>query len=552
MSSSETVRRIASPELDPITTEVVGNALASIADEMGETLVRAAYSTNIKERRDCSTALFDAAGRLIVQAEHIPIHLGSLIGVVEEVLQRFPQDEIRSGDVFIGNDAYAGGGTHLPDIVIAAPIFSGGRIVAWSANVAHHADFVDRGHDHIYQEGLRIPPIRLYQGGTVESGVLALILQNCQVPSERRVDLLAQIAANDVAVRRFGELSEHYGLGVLLQTFDALLDYGERRMRAGIAEIPDGKYHFTDVFDSEELDQELELGVDISVDGDEITLDFRRNPPQVRAGLNMVYTALLATVYYVMKAVTDPDTPANAGSHRPIRVLADEGTILSAREPAAVNNRTSTCQRVADVVLGALAAAMPDRVPAAGNGANTAIYFSGVDPRNGSYYVYLETLGGGAGASRGADGTDGVQVHITNTSNLPVEALEREYPLVVECYEFAVDSGGRGEWRGGCGLHRRIRVVGHECALYVSSTRRRSAPWGLLGGGAAAPASWFVHGRDAREFPRGAGTLHDGEELSITTAGGGGYGDPRRRSPSHLRDDVADGKVSANVSEKQH
>jgi N-methylhydantoinase B len=305
--------------VDPITVEVIGNSLSSIVDEMGETLVRASYSTNIKERRDSSTCLFDAHGRTLCQASHIPIHLGSLIGVVEEIYRRTPLEEIRPGDVFIGNDAYTGGGTHLPDIVLAEPIFHAGRLVAWATNTAHHADFVDRAHAHIFQEGLRIPPVRLYRQGEMVKDVLDLILLNLQVPRERLNDLRAQMAANRQGIQRFGELIERYGIEFLLDACDALLDYAERLTRAGIRTIPSGVYTFEDSYESNELDGVLAFRTRIEVKDDEIFFEFDA-PDQVRAGINLVWTGLLATVYYAVKALVGPEIPPNAGLFRPIHV----------------------------------------------------------------------------------------------------------------------------------------------------------------------------------------------------------------------------------------
>ncbi|MCB1491788.1 MAG: hydantoinase B/oxoprolinase family protein, partial [Rhodobiaceae bacterium] len=420
--------------VDPITVEVIGNALASIVEEMGESLIRAAYSTNIKERRDCSTALFDAHGRTLVQAEHIPIHLGSFIGLIDAIYERVDLDQIADGDVFIGNDAYTGGGTHLPDIVLAAPIFVDGTLTAWAVNLAHHADFVDRAHAHIFQEGIRIPPVRLYRKGELQQDLLDTVLLNCQVPRERLNDLRAQMAANRTGIARFKALCDKYGAPTVTAAADALLDYAERRMRAGIATIPDGTYVFEDRFDCNELDGEMPFRLTLKVDGDDLYLDFTDNPPQVRAGLNMVRTALLATVYYAVKTVVDPDAPPNAGLYRPIHVESKPGTILHATEPAAVDGRMQASARVVDLVHGALAQAVPERLIAACNGTCIAAVFSGVNPKTGSYYVYLETIGGGFGARATKDGLDGVHVHTTNTSNLPVEALESEYPLVVERY----------------------------------------------------------------------------------------------------------------------
>ena len=267
------------PVLDPITVEVIGAALSSIVEETGEALVRASYSTNIKERRDCSTALFDVEGRTLCQAEHIPIHLGSFIGIVPHILKLHPAEEMRPGDVFVGNDAYAGGGTHLPDIVLAEPIFLGGRIAAWTVNLAHHADFADRGHAHIYQEGLRIPPVRLYRAGELQKDVQDLILLNCQVPRERLSDLRAQMAANRLGGAALSRRSARkYGVETVLAAGEALLDYAERKMRAGIAAIPDGVYRFEDVLDNPEIDDDLPLAVEITVAGDAMRLHFESPP----------------------------------------------------------------------------------------------------------------------------------------------------------------------------------------------------------------------------------------------------------------------------------
>jgi N-methylhydantoinase B len=528
--------------IDPITVEVIGNALSSIVDEMGETLVRAAYSTNVKERRDSSTCLFDVHGRTLCQAMHIPMHLGSLIGIVEHVTARHPLSTVHEGDVFIGNDAYTGGGTHLPDIVLIEPIVVEGKIVAWATNIAHHADFVDRGHAHIYQEGLRIPPVRLYREGRCQDDVLDLILLNCQVPHERRNDLRAQMAANRQGIQRFQSLCRRYGKDLVLAACDALLDYSERMTRAGIAGIPSGVYEFEDRFDTDEIPDEKTFKVRIEVKGQELFVQFD-SPPQVRAGLNLVWTGLLATVYYAVKTLVGPEIPANAGLFRPIHVSAPPGTMLNCAPPAAVNSRTQTCQRVVDLIYGALAPAIPDRVVAACNGACVSSTFSGVNPRTGHFYVYLETIGGGFGARATKDGLDGVHVHITNTSNLPVEALEPEYPLVVERYALVEDSGGPGKWRGGLGLWRQIRAEDHECHAFIHGSRRLSAPWGLFGGREGGRCH-FVFGAGVEPPVRGQGFLNPGQSVAIITPGAGGYGDPRERDRALVRRDLDEGTIS--------
>src|SRR6476646_3311461 len=371
--------------LDPVAVEVIGAAMNSIVEETGETLIRASHSTNIKERRDCSTALFNAKGETLCQAEHIPIHLGSFIELVPHIMKRYRTEDIRPGDAFIGNDAYEGGGTHLPDIVLAEPIF------------------VDRGHAHIFQEGLRIPPVRLYRAGELQNDVQDLILLNCQVPRERLSDLRAQMAANRVGVQRFQSLCAKYGTDTVLDAGEALMDYAKRKMRAAIAAIPDGTWRFEDVFDNEEVPEPLPLAVEVTVKGDTLALSFE-GPEQRRAGINMTYTALLATAYYVVKSVMDPSILPNAGLARPLSISAPLGSILNCTAPAAVNGRLQTCQRVADMILGALAQVVPERVMACSNSACTVAYFIGKRPNDGSTWVYLETIGGGSGARSLKDG----------------------------------------------------------------------------------------------------------------------------------------------------
>jgi N-methylhydantoinase B len=530
--------------LDPITIEVIGAALSSIVEETGEALIRASYSTNIKERRDCSTALFNVQGHTLCQAEHIPIHLGSFIGIVSHVLKLHRIADMRPGDVFVGNDAYAGGGTHLPDIVLAEPIFVDGAIVAWTVNLAHHADFADRSHAHIYQEGLRIPPIRLYRAGELQKDVLDLILLNCQVPRERLSDLRAQMAANRLGVQRFQALCAKHGLATVLAAGEALLDYAERKMCAGIAGIPDGDYRFEDVFDSAEIAGELPMAVEITVAGDEMKLHFD-SPPQVRAGINMTYTALLATVYYAVKSVVDPTILPNAGLARPLTVTAPAGTVLNCVHPAAVNGRVQTCQRVADMVLGALAQAVPDRVTACTNSACTVATFVGQRPQDGTIWVYLETMGGGGGARPNKDGLDGVHVHTTNTSNLPVEALEVEYPLTLMRYELVGSSGGPGKFRGGMGL-RRVYRADAECRVRLDMSRLRSVSWGLFGG-LPGSSSRVVCGLGV-VFERDNALLQPGQWFEVITPGAGGYGPPAEREPSAIACDLAEGIIDAEIA----
>ena len=532
--------------LDPITVEVIGSALSSIVEEMGEALIRASHSTNIKERRDCSTALFDLDGNTLCQAEHIPMHLGSFLGLIPHIMKRHPREDMRPGDVFCGNDAYEGGGTHLPDIVLAEPVFVDGEMTAWAVNLAHHADFADRGHAHIYQEGLRIPPIRLYRAGKLQTDVQELILLNCQVPRERLSDFRAQMASNRLGVQRLQALCGKYGRETVLAAGAALQDYAERKMRAGITAIPDGVYRFADRYDCPEIDGEMDLSCEITVRGDSMHLHFDA-PAQMRAGLNMTMTALLSTVYYAVKMVVDPTILPNAGLARPLSVTAPEGTIVNCVHPAAVNGRLSLCQRVVDLILGALAEAVPDRVIAACNGACFSITFAGHQPDDNRLWVYLETIGGGSGARATKDGLDGVHVHMTNTSNLPVEALELEYPLTLMRYELVDGSGGAGRHRGGMAI-RRVYRANHDCRVRVDGARLLSPPWGLFGGLPGGKAD-IVVGGGATSFNHGNGALRAGETIEVVTGGSGGYGLPSERDRAAVARDVAEGAIDAGAAE---
>jgi N-methylhydantoinase B len=539
-----------SPMIDRITLEVIGAALLTVAEEMGAGLIRASYSTNIKERRDCSTAIFDARGRVIAQAEHIPMHLGSLLGTVEEILRRYPARELHRGDMFIVNDPYAGGGTHLPDINLVAPVFAEDALWGFVANIAHHADRTGERIRNIWDEGLRITPIRLIERGALREDVMELLLANFALPGERQGDFRAQLAVNRLGTRRLEELIGRWGAATVGAACDELLDWGERKIRAAIAAVPDGVYRFTDAMDDDGVAEgPIPVAVAITVNGDAMHLDFSGSGPESRGDLNVVRGALLATVYYAVKAILDPSIPANGGFYRAITVEAPEGTIVNCRPPAPVGWRTQTCQRIADVVFGALAQALPDRVPAAGNGANAAMVFSGVDPARGGYYVYLETIGGGAGATARADGLDGVQVHVTNTSNLPVECLEMEYPLLVEEYGLVEESGGAGRHRGGMGIRRTIEVLGHEASFLGSLDRARIAPWGLCGGKPGGCGAIILNPDrpEGRALPSKVWgfRLAPGDRVSIVTPGAGGWGFPAERPIAHVRADVEDGVLPA-------
>lgn len=542
--------------ISPIDAEILRNAMASIADEMYIALMKASYSTNIKERRDHSTALFDPEGRVVVQGESMPLHLASMLGLVEVVLEKYGKDGVHPGDMFMSNDPYVGRGSHLPDVAVAAPIFHEGRLVMFACNIAHHADIggmspgsMAGGMTEIYQEGLRIPPVRLMKDGEVVRDVMDMVLLNVRVPEERLGDYNAQIASNQLAVRRAAPLIGRWGADRIAEGCDAIVSAVARRTRAAIGDLPDGVYRFEDVVDDDGLSRRnIRIRLSVTVSGDEIEFDFDGTEPQVEGNNNVTMAGLQATCLYCMKVLLDPDCPQNHGMLDPVRIRAPEGSIVNAAFPAASAARAQTAQRIVDVIFGALAPACPDRIIAASNGANTSAAFFGRGP-DGKYYVYLETLGGGAGARSYKDGTDGVQVHMTNTSNLPIEALETEYPLMIERYELVEDSGGEGRHRGGLGLRRDYRPIGHETTFSGQGERFVNPPWGIAGGGPGGTGRFAVlHGSgEERRLSSKPSTLRVGPDgtISVITAGAGGFGEPAHRTRQALDEDVASGKFSS-------
>ena len=543
-------------DLDPIALEITWNGLKSIADECFLTIMRSAFSTNIKERHDHSTAIADAQGRLIVQAERaLPIHLASMSGLMTHILEIFG-DAIAPGDIFIGNDPHVAGGTHLPDINLAAPVFDGDRLIGFVANIVHHADVggaavgsMSGGLDEIYKEGLRIPLVRLYRGGELQDDILRLLLLNMRLPDERKGDLYAQIAAIRLGCKRLDEVLTRIGPDVLTQTFSEIVSRTHNRMQAAISRLPDGQYSFEDVMDDDGAGTEnIRIALTIRKNGTRILFDFNGTADQVLGNFNQTLNATQSAVCYALKALLDPNVPNNQGIFDAIDIDAPVGSLVNCVAPASVALRANTCQRVVDTVIGALADALPDQVVAAANGANTSAVFEGTDPRTGGKYVYFETLGGGMGARAARDGKDGVQVHITNTSNLPVEAIEQEYPLRVEEYALVEDSGGAGQHRGGMGIRRTIRPINHNCEFNGVGERFTNPPWGLFGGFPGEPGSFKLKNDDGRttSLPPKASRvkLTPQDAAIIITPGAGGYGSPGDRSPEDLDEDKRSGKFT--------
>ncbi|WP_312795106.1 hydantoinase B/oxoprolinase family protein [Tianweitania sp.] len=544
--------------LDPIALEISWNGLKSVTDECFLTIMRSAFSTNIKERHDHSTAIADAQGRLIVQAEYaLPIHLASMAGLMKYILDQYG-DTIAPGDIFIGNDPHVAGGTHLPDINLAIPVFGEGRLVGFVANIVHHADVggaaigsMSGGLDEIYKEGLRIPIVRLYNKGALQDDMMRILLLNMRLPEERKGDLNAQIAAARLGERRLQEFMARSSASYMEAVFEDIVRRTNLRMRGAIAQLPDGEYAFSDVMDDDGAGTEdIKINLVIRKSGENIVFDFEGSHKQVPGNFNLTLNATQSAVCFSLKALLDPEVPNNQGIFDAVEIRAPLGSFVNCVAPASVALRANTCQRVVDVVIGALANALPDRAIGAANGANTSAVFAGIDPRSNKQYIYLETLGGGMGARATKDGKDGVQVNITNTSNLPVEAIEIEYPLRVEEYALVEDSGGAGRFRGGLGIRRTIRPVDHDCEFNGVGERFRNQPWGIFGGKAGRPGRFLkLDGQGGEQsLPSKATGIRLTPDMAavIETPGAGGYGSPTERDRSLLDSDVESGKFSTD------
>jgi N-methylhydantoinase B len=524
---------------DPTRLEIFKNLFHSVAEEMGAALRRAAFSPNIKERRDYSCAVFSAAGEVLAMGDHMPVHLGSMPASVAAAIEAL---RLGPGDVALLNDPYAGG-THLPDLTMVMPVFfsarerRAGRPRFYVANRAHHADIggAQAGSmglsREIYQEGLRIPPVKIYAGGRIVRDILAMLLANVRTAREREGDLTAQIAACRIGERRLGEILRRYGDRETARYERHLLDYSDRMMRGTLRTIPDGTYRAEDFLDDDGItDRPLRIAVTIRIRGATAEVDFTGTAPQCAGSVNSVAAITESAVFYVFRCLVDEQVPATAGLMRPIRVHAPEGTLVNARPPAAVaGGNVETSQRTVDVLLRALARAIPRRIPAASQGTMNNLTLGGTDPRTGEPFAYYETVAGGMGARPGADGIGGIHTHMTNSLNSPVEVLEHAYPVRVRRYGLRPGSGGPGRWRGGDGIVREIELL-TETQVGLLCDRRKTAPWGLAGGGAGKRGKNLLLGsgrkrRRAQELPSKT-TLYApaGSVLRIETPGGGGWG----------------------------
>ena len=518
--------------VNPILLQVFRNRFVAIAEEMGVTLGRTAFSPNIKERRDYSCALFDTNGDMIAQAAHIPVHLGSMPLSVKAAIAAMPMQD---GDMVMLNDPFAGG-THLPDITLVAPIFVDGHRNPsfYVANRAHHSDVGGMSPGSmpvatsIFQEGLIIPPTKIVVAGGIDRNLFNLLLRNVRTPQEREGDFAAQVMANLTGVERSKQLVEKYGLQQTCDYAGYLNDYAEKMLRQTISAIPDGTYRFSDCLDSDGFsDQPVPLKLSLQISGDSAELDFRDCAPQVRGSVNAVYAITLSAVLYCFRCLIKEDVPTNAGIARPLTIHTKPGTVVDACFPAPVaGGNVETSQRIVDLILGALAQAIPEQIPAASQGTMNNTSIGGIDTRTGQPFSYYETLAGGCGASSQNNGANAVHSHMTNTLNTPVEALEYAYPFRVTQYSLRADSGGQGKNTGGAGLIREIEMLA-DTEVTVLSERRVSVPYGLDGGlPGTAGQNLQITSKMSKKLPgKITKELRAGDRLRIETPGGGGWGE---------------------------
>ncbi len=539
--------------IDPVTLEVVRHAIFSAADEMRAILMRSARSPVLKEAGDLSCAFTDAQGRLVAQGRDIPIHLGVMAFTVQEFLRSVPASALHEGDVYFTNHPEIGG-NHLPDVKAIMPVFHGGRLVAFAINLAHWPDvggarrgsYVATARDR-YAEGLCIPPVPLFVRGEPNEPMLELVLSNVRGREERRGDILAQYASNAVAAARLREVFDRFGPDVVAQCMERFLDESERMMREEIAKLPAGEFAGEDWLDDDGIDEaSLKIAVRVRVEGDTLCFDFTGTAPETAGPLNATRFVTASAVFYAARALLGPEIPANAGCYRPLRVEIPQGSVLDpGPEAPRVGGNHETSQRVVDAVLRALAPVLPDRIVAGGPGTSGLLMLSG-RCEDGRPFILYEVHGGGEGAGAARDGTNAVRVHMSNVMNTPVEVIESEYPLRVECCELRPDSGGRGRRRGGLGLRRSYRLLCDRAELSTMIERMRVRPWGIFGGEEGAPFQVICERQGERLAVRGKENrdLHRGDLVTVESSGGGGYGPPTERPPELHDADLVNGYVT--------
>lgn len=538
--------------VDPIAQEIVANALASIADEMAATILRTAHSTVVRDGMDFSAALCDAQGETVAQAVTVPFHLGSVPHAMETLLTKWGS-RMRPGDVFVMNDPFDGG-IHLQDVFVFRPVFVDERLVGFATTTAHHGDVGGRlpgsaacDNTEIFQEGIRIPWLKLYDAGQPVEAMFELIRANVRIPRMTLGDLMAQVAATTVAERSLQELAERYGVNHLSVLMSGLLDHTERLVRQEIASWPDGTATFTDFLDSDGIEQrDVPLTATVEIAGDEITVDLTKAAPMVAGALNATRSFIQACVYQCIRSAMEVEIPNTSAAFRPISVLTQPGTVAHVVMPGASSMRGVTGFRAVDAVNGALAQLLPARVGAAGEGGNTVVVFSAERP-DGSRFVYCELVVGTWGGTPNDDGNDGLTNPASVAGNIPIEVAECEFPIRVERYGLVADSGGAGMHRGGLAVERVWRCLTPDTSLIIRSDRAVHPPYGLAGGHPGSVSSNRLIRADGtiETLPSMVSTtIQPGDALVHRTAGGGGWGEPERRASARIALDVADGKLS--------
>ncbi len=539
------------PEIDPITREIMQNALASAADEMALALYRTAYSTIVRDCLDYSTSLCNARGEMIAQGVTIPLHLGSVPFAMETLFKKYG-DDIEPGDIFILNDPFEGG-MHIPDIFIVKPVFWEGQRVAFAVSTAHHLDLGGRlpgssacDNTEIFQDGFRIPWLKLYHRGEADEAIFALLRANVRVPQMTIGDLRAQVAACHIGERAICDMVRRYGAETLMACADDLIDYTERLVRAEIASWPDSSHTFVDHMDSDGVGgPPVRIQVKVTVEGDKLIADLSGTDPQVPGAINNTYSFTASVVALCVRSVLREDIPNTAGMFKPLEIIAPPGTVVNGVMPAASSMRGITGFRLADTVFGALAGLLPDRVLAAGEGGNSLVVIGG-QREDRSPYVYYELLSGTWGGRPDRDGNDGLCNPANVASNIPVEQAESEYPVRIQRYGLVSDSGGQGQFRGGLAIEREWELLDGEAHLAIRSDRRDHLPYGLHGGGSGTPSiSLLQHVNEEEVLPTMVSTsIKAGERLYHRMAGGGGWGDPLERPADAVARDVGNEKVS--------
>lgn len=548
--------------IDGVTIEVLRNALQSIAEEMGVTLIKTSMSPNIKDRMDCSSAIYTKKGDLIAQAEHIPLHLGLMPSVVKEVLKIHPTENLNEGDAILINDPYISG-SHLSDIFLITPVFDNDQLIAIAGCIAHHVDVggITPGSastyaTEIYQEGLRIPAIKIVREGEINNDFLRLFQANVRA-KESKGDLYAQISANNVAKKRIKELFHKHGTDFMEDCMEEIINYSERRMCNAIKKVKKGSYYFEDYLEGDGLDcDDIKIATNVHIHDDSITIDFEGTDPQVKASLNSTIGVTQACGYYAVKAFFDSNIPTNVGTFKPINIKAPQGSLVNPEFPAAVSNGNAiTSQRIVDVIFGALAQALPDKAMAACTGSMNGLTIAGFDDDKKEYFSYIETYGGGQGGMLGQDGMDGVHTNMTNTKNTPIEVIEQTYPIFIRQYSLAENSCGSGKYRGGMGIIREIQIDCTEATISLRMERSRIKPWGLLGGKDGENSSCYLteanSGIVKKLPPKFTITVQKGDVIRIQSAGGGGYLTPENRDRKKIDKDIINGIIDFKKA-KEH